>query len=148
MLLTYINYGQKLCKSALRYLVEALDLKLWIEHVRRDQTRNGFRGTNSCFKCTPMLIFTTDQVRQQNGMKPSKTWVLDWKKWNGHVCCKKTRNGSRGINSCIICASITVFATCQVRLRNGMEPPKTWVLDWNSGLGMFVATKQEMVLQA
>ena len=61
---------------------------------------------------------------------------------------KKTRNGSRGINSCIKCPSIQVFATCQVRLRNGMEPPKTWVLDWNSGLGMFVATKQEMVLEA
>jgi len=29
--------------------------KLWIEHVRCDQTRNGFRGTNSCFKCTPIL---------------------------------------------------------------------------------------------
>src|SRR6185312_11351975 len=42
---------------------------------------------------------------------------------------QKTRNGSRGINSCIICASITVFATCQVRLRNGMKPPETRVLD-------------------
>jgi len=41
---------------------------------------------------------------------------------------QKTRNGSRGINSCIKCTSIPVFATCQVRLRNGMEPPKTWVL--------------------
>jgi len=47
---------------------------------------------------------------------------------------KKTRNGSRGANSCIKCASIPIFATCQLRLRNGMEPPKTWVLDWNSGL--------------
>jgi len=37
--------------------------------------------------------------------------------------------------------SIPVFAMCQVRLRNGVEPPKTWVLDWNSGLGMFIATK-------
>ena len=152
MLITYINCRQKLCKSALRYQAElytwVLDLKLWIEHVRRDQTRNGFRGTNSCFKCTPILIFVAGRERQQNGVKPSKTWVLDWKKWNGHICCKKTRNSSRGINSCIICASITVFATCQVRLRNGMEQPKTWVLDWNSGLGMFVATKQEMVLEA
>ena len=41
MLITYINCRQKLCKSALRYQAEALDLKLWIEHVRRDQTRNG-----------------------------------------------------------------------------------------------------------
>ena len=65
MLITYINYCQKLCKSALRYQAEALDLKLWIEHVRHDQTRNGFRGTNSCFKCTPLLIFATGQVRQQ-----------------------------------------------------------------------------------
>ena len=72
MLITYINCCQKLCKSALRYQAEALDLKLWIEHVRRDQTRNGFRGTNSCFKCTPMLIFAMGQVRQQNGMKPTK----------------------------------------------------------------------------
>ena len=47
---------------------------------------------------------------------------------------KKTRNGSRGINLCVKCASIPVFAMCQVRLQNGMEPPKTWVLDWNSGL--------------
>ena len=38
---------------------------------------------------------------------------------------KKTKNGSRGINLCIKCDSIPVFATCQVRLRNGMEPPKT-----------------------
>ena len=50
-----------------------------------------------------------------------------------HVCCKKTRNGSRGTNSCIKCASIPVFAMCQLRLWNGMEPPKTCVLDWNSG---------------
>jgi len=49
MLITYINCRQKLCKSALTYQAEALDLKLWIEHVRRDQTRNGFRGTNACF---------------------------------------------------------------------------------------------------
>jgi hypothetical protein len=69
--------------------------------------------------------------------------VLDWVS-----LLQKTRNGSRGINSCIKCASIPVFAMCQVRLRNGMEPPKTWVLDWNSGLGMFVATKQEMVPEA
>ena len=55
---------------------------------------------------------------------------------------KKTRNGSRGTNSYIKCASIPVFATCQVRLQNGMEPPKTWVLDWNSGLGMFDATNK------
>ena len=38
---------------------------------------------------------------------------------------QKKRNGSRGTNSCIKCASIPVFATCQVRLRNGMEPAKT-----------------------
>jgi len=73
MLITYINYCQKLCKSALRYQAEALDLKLWIEHVRRDQTRNGFRGTNLFFKCTPTLVFTAGRVRQQNGAKPSKT---------------------------------------------------------------------------
>ena len=51
-----------------------------------------------------------------------------------HVCCKKSWNGSRGTNSCNKCASIPVFATCQVQLRNGMEPPKTCVFDWNSGL--------------
>ena len=91
----------------------------------------------------PKLIFATGQVRQQNGGKPSKTWVLDWKKWKGLACCKKTRNDSRGINSCIKCASIPVFAMCQLRLWNGMEPPKTWVLDWNSGLGMFVVTNKK-----
>src|SRR6185312_10664615 len=105
MLITYINCHQKLCKSALWYQAEALDLKLWIEHVRCDQRRNVFQGTNPFFKCTPRLIFAAG--------------------WIGHVCCKKTRNGYRGINSCIKCTSIPVFATCQVRLRNGMEPPKT-----------------------
>ena len=79
MLVTNINCRQKLCKSALRYQAEALDLKLWIEHVRRDQTRNGFRGTNACFKCTPIIIFAAGRVRQQNGVKPSKTCVLDLK---------------------------------------------------------------------
>ena len=73
MLITYINYHQKLCKSALTYQAEALDLKLWIEHVRRDQTRNGFRGTNLFFKCTLILVFAAGWVRQQNGAKPSKT---------------------------------------------------------------------------
>ena len=62
MLITYINCCQKLCKCALRYQAEAFDLKLWIEHVRRDQTRNGF---------------SAGRVRQQNGAKPSKTLVLD-----------------------------------------------------------------------
>ena len=33
---------------------------------------------------------------------------------------------------------------CNVsRLRNGMEATKTWVLDWNSGLGMFVVTNKK-----
>ena len=73
MLITYINCRQKLCKSALTYQAEALDLKLWIEHVRRDQTRNGFRGTNACFKCTMTIIFAAGLVQQQNGAKPSKT---------------------------------------------------------------------------
>ena len=73
MLITYINCCQNLCKSALRYQAEALDLKLWIEHVCRDQTRNDFRGTDSFFKCTPILIFAAGRVRQQNGEKPSKT---------------------------------------------------------------------------
>ena len=46
--------------------------------------------------------------------------IVDW------ACLlQKTRNKSRGINSCIKCTSIPVFATCQVRLRNRMEPPKT-----------------------
>jgi hypothetical protein len=58
MLITYINFCQKLCKSALRYQAEAFDLKLWIEHVRREQTRNGF---------------SAGRVRQHNGAKPSKT---------------------------------------------------------------------------
>src|SRR6185312_13124479 len=93
-------------------------LKLWIEHVRCDQTRNGFGGINSCISCTPIQIFAMGQVQQRNGAKPSKTCVLDQKKWNGHVCCKETRNGSRGINSCIKCTSIPVSATCQVRLWN------------------------------
>ena len=44
MLITYINCCQKLYKSALTYQAEALDLKLWIEHVRRDQTRNGLNA--------------------------------------------------------------------------------------------------------
>jgi len=35
MLITYINCCQKLCKTALWYQAEALDLMLWIEHVRR-----------------------------------------------------------------------------------------------------------------
>src|SRR6185503_10074149 len=50
--------------------------------------------------------------------------IVDW------ACLlQKTRNRSRGINLCIKCTSIPVFATCQVRLRNGMEPPKTLVSD-------------------
>ena len=73
MLITYINYCQKLCKSALTYQAEALDLKLWIENVRRGQMRNGFRGTNACVKCTTIIIFAAGLVRQENGTKPSKT---------------------------------------------------------------------------
>ena len=37
------------------------------------KTRNGFGGTNSCFKCTLILIFATGPVQQQNGAKPPKT---------------------------------------------------------------------------
>ena len=96
---------------------------VWACSLRK--TRNGFGGINSCISCTPIQIFAMGQVQQRNGAKPSKTCVLDQKKWNGHVCCKETRNGSRGINSCIKCASIPVFATCHVPLRNGMESPKT-----------------------
>ena len=83
MLITYIKYCQKLCKSALRYQAEALDLKLRIKHVHRDQTRNGFRGTNSFFKCTPIIIFAAGHVRQQNGAKTIQNLsfrpkVVDW----------------------------------------------------------------------
>ena len=93
MLITYINCCQKLCKTALRYQAEALDLMLWIEHVRR----------------TKQEMVSEAQTRALNAPR----------------YYKKTRNGSRGINSCIKCASNPVFATCQVRLRNDMEPPKT-----------------------
>jgi len=34
---------------------------------------NGFRGTNSCIKCSPIQMFATGRVGQQNGTKPSKT---------------------------------------------------------------------------
>ena len=83
MLITYINCRQKLCKSALRYQAEALDLKLWIEHVRCDQRRNVFQGTNSFFKCTPIIIFAAGHVRQQNGAKTIQNLsfrpkVVDW----------------------------------------------------------------------
>ena len=50
---------------------------------------------------------------------------------------QKTRNGSRGSNSCIKCASIPVFATCQVWLRNGNHPKhefKTEIVDWACSL--------------
>ena len=93
MFITYINYHQKLCKSALRYQEElytcVLDLKMRIEQVRCGQRRNGFLGTNSFFKCTPILIFAAGRVRQRNGVEPSKTRVLLLKEWMGHVCCKK-----------------------------------------------------------
>src|SRR6185436_11113862 len=59
-------------------------------------------------------------ARKQETVPEAKTRAL-----NAPRYCKKTRNGSRAINSCIKSASIPVFATCQVRLRNGMEPPKT-----------------------
>jgi hypothetical protein len=53
-----------------------------------------------------------------------RTKVVDW------ACLlQKTRNRSRGIKSCIKCTSVPVFATCQVWLQNGMEPPTTRVLD-------------------
>ena len=56
--------------------------------------------------------------------------VVDW------ACLlQKTRNRSRGINSCIKCTSIPIFASCQVWLRNGIEPPKTWVLDLKLWVG-------------
>jgi len=59
MLITYINYRQKLCKKCIEVSSRIVNMsfrpKLWIEHVRCDQIRNGFRGTNSCFKCTPIL---------------------------------------------------------------------------------------------
>ena len=69
-----------------------------------------------------------DVLEHRNGVKIPKIWVLDRKYWNGHVCYKKTRNSSRGINSCIKYTSKPVFAMYQVQLRNGLEPPKTWVL--------------------
>src|SRR6185369_6073167 len=79
MLITYINYRQKLFKKCIEVSSRIVNMsfrpKLWIEHVRCDQTRNGFRGTNSCFKCTPKLIFALGQVRQQNGTKPK---VVYW----------------------------------------------------------------------
>ena len=76
-------------------------------------------------------------VNKQEMVSEAQTRAL-----NAPRYCIKTRNGSRGIISCIKCASIPVFAMCQVRLRNGMEPPKTWVLDWNSGLGSLWENKK------
>ena len=58
------------------------------------KTKNWFQGTNSCLVSTPILVFAMGHVRQRNGAKPPQTRVLDLKKWIGHVCCEKTRNGS------------------------------------------------------
>ena len=50
--------------------------------------------------------------------------VVDW------ACLlQKTRNRSRGINSCIKCTPILIFTIGQVRQWNGVKPPKTRVLD-------------------
>ena len=46
----------------------------------------------------------------------------------------RKRNGSRGINSCIKCSSIPIFATCQVRLQNGMVRNQIDVLEHRNGV--------------
>ena len=71
-----------------------LDLKKWIGHVHCKKTRNASRVTKSCLVSTPILVFGMGYVRQRNGARPQQTWLLDRKKWMGHVRCKKTRNGS------------------------------------------------------
>src|SRR6185503_19236202 len=71
---------------------------------------NGFRGTNSCIKCTPIQIFATGRATkwhetiQNMSFRPK---AVDW----ACLLQKKTRNGSGGINSCIKCTSIPVFAS-------------------------------------
>ena len=86
----------------------------------------------------PMLIFTTGQVRQQNGVKPTKTSVLDWKKWNGHVCCKKQQTVLEA-NTCAL--NVTRYRFLQ-RVKCGYEMvwnhPKheflTEIVDWACSL--------------
>ena len=86
-----------------------LDLKECIEFFQAVCLESYY--SKHSIKYTPILVSAMGRVRRRNGVKPSKTWVLDWKKWNGRVWCKKTRNVSRGINSCIKCTSIPVFAS-------------------------------------
>jgi hypothetical protein len=106
---------------------------------------NGLRGTNSCIKCSPIQIFATGWVGQQNGMKPSKTWVLDLKYWIGHVCCKKQETSleakTRALN-----VPRYWFLQC-VKCGYGMawNHPKHEFHTWNSAL---VVTKLKMVLEA
>ena len=63
--------------------------------------------------------------------------------WIWHVRCEKTRHNFGSTKWCILCTRKPDLTTCTSRLRNHAKPPRNLVLGLKSGLGMFVAKKQD-----
>ena len=126
-----------------------LGLKKWIGHVRCEKTRRNFGSTKWCILCTPKPDLTTCTSRQRNRAKPARNLVLGLKKWIGPKevdwasSLRKNKTQHRKHKVCILCTPKPDITTCTSRQRNREKPPRNIVLGLKSGLGMFVAKKQD-----
>src|SRR6185312_11771648 len=119
-----------------------LVLKKWIGQVRCEKTRRNFGSTKWCIVCTPKPDLTTGTSRQRNRAKPRRNLVLGLKKWTGHVHCEKTRRNFGSSKFCIVCTPKPDLTMGTSRQRNRAKPRRNLVLGLRSGLGMFVAKKE------
>ena len=120
----------------------------WIRHVRCEKTRRNFGSTKWCFLCTPKPDLTTCTSRQRNRAKPSRNLVLGLKKWIGQVRCEKNRRNFGSTKWCILCTPKPDLTMGTSRQRNRVTPPRNLVLGQRSGLGKFVAKKQDSTSEA
>ena len=85
---------------------------------------NSFVGPNPCQNGILGLGFAMVFLRQTNGAKPPKTWVLDLKQWIGCVLAGKLKNSFIGPNSCPNGILGPDFETLHLLQPNGAKPPK------------------------
>ena len=114
----------------------------WIGHVRCEKTRRNFGSTKWCIVCTPKPDLTTGTSRQRNRAKPPRNLVLGLKKWIRHVRYEKIKRNFGSTKWCIVCTPKPDLTTVTSRQRNRVKPRRNLVLGLRSGLGMFVAKKQ------
>jgi len=98
------------------------------------QTHMPCMHPDTCFGNGPCATMKSYETTPNMSFGPK---VVDW------ACSlRKKRNGSSGINWCLVWRPIPIFVLGHARLRNDTKPPQTWALDQKQWIGYFRCEKR------